>query len=74
MKNIGTALIMAGILMLALAGFGHVSKNQKTVNRSGETRPPAARSAPDNDPLLWSPILGTGLFVAGILVIVLVKK
>jgi hypothetical protein len=73
MKNIGTILIMAGILMLALAGFSHVSKNQ-TVSRPGEIKPPAARNAPDNDPLLWSPILGTGLFVAGILVIVLVKK
>jgi len=74
MKNIGTTLITAGILMLALAGFTHMAKNQTTVNRTGKTETKEARNTADNNPLSWSPILGTGLFVAGILVVVLGKK
>jgi len=65
---------MVGVLLLALAGFVHLSGNQRAVGRSREAKPGDIRSARDNDPRLWSPIVGTGLFVAGILVIVLGKK
>jgi len=73
MKNIGFILITAGILMFALTGLTSEAKMQTVVNPSRGT----GKSSTTNNistPLPWSPILGTGLFVVGILVVVLAKK
>lgn len=68
MKNLGMILLIGAILMMVLTGFSHmvIVKNADT-GRLVDVK---------NNylPASWASILGTGLFVAGILVLVLGKK
>jgi hypothetical protein len=73
MKNIGFILITAGFLMFALTGLTNEAKTQSVANPSrGTGKSDSTNSIAPTLP--WSPILGTGFFVVGILVVVLAKK
>jgi hypothetical protein len=65
MKNLGIILIALGILMMVFTGFNIVTK--KKVVDIGKLEINKEEKTPVN----WSPIVGVGLLVSGILVVVL---
>ncbi len=68
MKNAGIAVIVIGLLMVAYTGFTFVTK--KKVADIG----PIEINKEKSHPVQWSPIVGVGLVIGGILMIVLNKK
>ncbi len=63
MKNLGFALVIIGILMVAYTGFNYV-----TTEKVAEIGPLQV-NATKNHPVQWSPILGGVLIIGGIIVL-----
>lgn len=61
MKNLGTALIVIGILMMLITGFNYVTK-ENVVNAG-----PIQINKNENHPVQWSPIVGGVLLAAGLI-------
>lgn len=61
MKNLGTALIVIGILMMLITGFNYVTK-ENVVNAG-----PIQINKKENHPVQWSPIVGGVLLAAGLI-------
>ena len=68
MKNAGIAVIVIGLLMVAYTGFNFITK-EKVVDVG-----PIEINKEKNHPVQWSPIVGVGLVIGGILMIVLNKN
>lgn len=68
MKNIGIALIVIGVLMMAFTGFNYVTR--ENVVDLGAVQ----INANESHPVRWSPIVGGILLVAGALVLVANNK
>lgn len=68
MKNLGTALIVIGILMMLITGFNYVTK-ENVVNAG-----PIQINKKENHPVQWSPIIGGVLLAAGLILSLSNKK
>lgn len=60
MKNLGTALIVIGILMMLITGFNYAT-SENIVNAG-----PIQINKKENHPVQWSPIIGGVLLAAGL--------
>lgn len=68
MKNLGTVLIVIGILMMLITGFNYVTK-ENVVNAG-----PIQINKKENHPVQWSPIVGGVLLAAGLILSLSNKK
>ncbi|MEP7167986.1 MAG: hypothetical protein ABI855_01320 [Bacteroidota bacterium] len=68
MKNLGIILIVAGLIMVFITGFNLVTK-KKVVDLG-----PLEINKEENHPVQWSPIIGAGILVAGVVVYVTNKN
>ena len=67
-KNIGTILVLIGIIMMAYTGFNIVT-TEKVVDLGA-----IKINQEKNHPVQWSPIAGGLILAAGIVLIVMNKK
>lgn len=68
MKNLGTVLIVIGIIMMLITGFNYVTK-ENVVNAG-----PIQINKKENHPVQWSPIVGGVLLAAGLILSLSNKK
>ena len=68
MKNLGIILIVGGLIMIFITGFNIVTK-RKVVDLG-----PLEINKEENHPVQWSPIIGVGILVAGVMVYVTNKN
>lgn len=67
-KTLGIALVLIGGLMIAYTGFNFVTK-EKVIDVG-----PIEVSKDNNHYVQWSPIVGAGVLIGGIVVLVLGRK
>ena len=68
MKNLGIVLIVVGLIMIMITGFNIVTK-EKVVDLG-----PLEVSKEKNNPVQWSPIIGIGILIGGVIVYVTNKN
>ena len=68
MKNLGIVLIVVGLIMIMITGFNIVTK-EKVVDLG-----PLEVSKEKNNPVQWSPIIGIGILIGGVIVYVINKN
>ena len=68
MKNLGIVLMVAGLIMVFITGFNLVT--EKKVVDIG----PIKINKEENHPVQWSPIIGVGILIAGVIVYVTNKN
>lgn len=68
MKNLGTALIVIGIIMMIITGFNYATR-ENIVNAG-----PIQINKKENHPVQWSPIVGGVLLAAGLIITLSKRK
>lgn len=68
MKNLGTALIVIGIVMMIITGFNYATR-ENIVNAG-----PIQINKKENHPVQWSPIVGGVLLAAGLIITLSKRK
>jgi hypothetical protein len=68
MRNVGFIMVAAGIILMVITGFTYSTR--KNVADIG----PIEINKEEKHPVQWSPLLGGGLLVAGIILVVSGKK
>lgn len=68
MKNLGIALIVIGLVMALVTGFSFVTK-EKVLDVG-----PVEINKEEKHPVKWSPIVGVGILVAGVLIFATNRK